>query len=424
MPIKGLTDKDSLTPRFPRIGKLRKGGEKGAKGFGPDLDHFRFTSERPEAVAAFVAAYGQQPRQINCYLPYASADANFPTWKEEWKAGGLQHRCDGQTCTIWLMPDGKKYSREPKPCPGGCDEVGRLELIIPELLEAGIVGTVSLETHSLNDMMSIMASLTHVEQMRGDNPLGLRGIMFTLRRVPEKISTPGWGDNKGKRQLVEKWLVKIEPAVDWVTAQMALQRAGSMPALTTDENTVDAEAVEITGDAGEPVASTGSQKLAQAVEEQPESTQSVPEPQQSNDVSVTCLTVAKTRSNKPYLKFFHDGEAYPWWGGRAKLHREAPWIALTDEQLAVDGASYELPVGTVAVLETNPEGYTNVVGFKRVIISNADGLEKYAADLKAQAATMGIELPDLPTDPTDLSSWVGVAESAVNMSPKQPEMDF
>lgn len=232
MAIKGLTDRDSITPRFPRIGKLRKGGEKTATGFGPDLNHWRFTSDRAEAEAAFVAAYGDSPAQINVYLPHASVEDNFQTWKEEWKSGGLGHRCDGETCTIWLGADGK-YHREPKPCPGGCKEVGRLEVVIPEMLQAGHVGTVTMETHSLNDLISISETLLKTAELRGDNPLGLRGILFSLRRVPEEISVPGFGKNAGKRQRVEKWLVKIEPAVDWVQTQMALSRTDT-PALTAD----------------------------------------------------------------------------------------------------------------------------------------------------------------------------------------------
>jgi len=220
MPIKGLTTRNDITPRFRTLGKLRKGGEKTPKGYGPDLNHFRFTSDVPEIVEAFTAIYGEQPRAVNVYLPYETTEQNFATWKELWAASGLQHRCDGETMQIWLGKDGK-YHRDPQPCPGGCDEVGRLEVIIPELIAAGFIGTVTLETHSLNDMIAITQVLLKAEELSGGD---LRRVQFTLRRVPERISVPGWGDNKGKRQRVEKWLVKIEPSVDWAQAQMALSR--------------------------------------------------------------------------------------------------------------------------------------------------------------------------------------------------------
>jgi len=211
-----------VTPRFRTLGKLRKGGEKTPKGYGPDLNHFRFTSDDGGIVEAFVEVYGDEPHALSVYLPHPTTEQNFPTWKEAWTAGGLQHRCDGETCTIWLGQDGK-YHRDPKPCPGGCDEVGRLEVIIPELIAAGYVGTVTMETHSLNDMIAITQVLLKTEELSNGD---LRRVQFTLRRVPERISVPGWGANAGKRQRVEKWLVKIEPAVDWTQAQMALSRDG------------------------------------------------------------------------------------------------------------------------------------------------------------------------------------------------------
>ncbi len=224
--IKGLTD--VVLPRFPNLGRLRKGGEKQNGQYGKDLTYFRFTSERDEIVKAFTDAYGPQPAALHVYLPYANLDDNFAAWKEHWVAGGLQHRCDGETCVIWLDKASGKYQNTPRACPGGCDEVGRLTVILPELLRAGYVGYVTLETHSLHDIMDITASLLAVSEARTGNALGLRGIEFILRRKPEQISTPGWGDNKRQRQRVEKWLVSIEPVPTW--AETALQLVATPPA--------------------------------------------------------------------------------------------------------------------------------------------------------------------------------------------------
>lgn len=217
MPIKGLTD--NVTPRFPRLGKLRKGGEKNAKGqYGPDLDYFRFTSDNPAIVQAFQDAYGEKPVALHVYLPYPGVDTNFATWKEQWAAGGLVHRCDGETCQIWRTSAGT-YSQQPKPCPGGCDEVGRLTVILPELITAGFVGYVTLETHSLHDLMNITATLEAVRQSAQDRPNGLQGIEFVLRRKKERISTP---DGKGGRASREKWLVSIEPVPSWAQTYLAM----------------------------------------------------------------------------------------------------------------------------------------------------------------------------------------------------------
>jgi len=223
MAIKGLTD--NVLPRFPQLGRLRKGGAKQTKNgkeiYGKDLTYFRFTSERPEIVKAFHDAYGEQPAALHVYLPYARLADNFEAWKELWVKGGMRHRCDGETCVDWLGPDGKYY-HDPIPCPGGCDEVGRLTVILPELMRAGYVGYVTLQTGSINDIQSITASLLAVAEARQDNPLGLRGIEFILRRHPEMVSTPGWGDDKASRQRVEKWLVSIEPTTSWVEMQLQI----------------------------------------------------------------------------------------------------------------------------------------------------------------------------------------------------------
>lgn len=218
MPIRGLTD--NVIPRFPRLGKLRKGGEKPQTGNRPgaELEYFRFTSENPAIVGAFHEAYGTQPAMLRVYLPYPSVEMNFSTWKEAWAAGGLVHRCDGETCQIWRTPDGK-YSQVPKPCPGGCKEVGRLEVILPELITAGFVGYVTLETHSLHDLMNITATLEAVRQSVQDRPDGLQGIEFVLRRKKERISTP---DGKGGRASREKWLVSIEPVPSWAQTYLAM----------------------------------------------------------------------------------------------------------------------------------------------------------------------------------------------------------
>ena len=232
-PIKNLTDQ--ITPRFPRLGKLRKGGERPENGKAPgqDLDHFRFVSENPAIVQAFTDAYGETPRTIQVYIPYPTPDEAFPTWAEVWGATGLLHRCDGETMTVWQ--ENGKYITGEKPCPGGHkdndylrDAVGRLDLIIPELIEAGHVGYVTLETHGKHDIRAILQTLHAVYEARSSNELGLRGVLFNLRRVQESISTPGFGNQAGKRSRVNKWLVKLEPAADWMRLQLEMARSAQM----------------------------------------------------------------------------------------------------------------------------------------------------------------------------------------------------
>ena len=214
MPIKGLTD--NVRPAFPVLGKLHKGALKSENTPGRDLEYFRFATERPEVRQAFEMAYGAQPVTLQVFLPYPQVEENFDAWKEHWRGGGLMHRCDGETAVLWLGPDGK-YHTEPRPCPGECQIVGRLTLLLPEMIKAGFVGYIVLETHSIHDIRAIQGALLAVAQARAGDERGLRGIEFTLRRVPEKISTP----SRNGRVRREKWLVKIEPSADWVRSQLS-----------------------------------------------------------------------------------------------------------------------------------------------------------------------------------------------------------
>lgn len=231
-PIKGLTD--IARPRWPSLGKLRKGSEKGQNRPGRDLDYFRFTSDRPEVEAAFIQEYGETPRELAVYLPLKHTEEVFATWQEHWEAGGLVHRCDGEHCVIWR--EGSEYVRAddysaPKPCPGDCKPVGRLEVLLFGLFQHGFVGTVTLETHSLNDIQSIHASLLQTEEKRGD--AGLEGIEFILSRRRAKVSTPG---EDGKRARREMWLVYLEPSAKWVAGYFAAQeKPTALPAPETQK---------------------------------------------------------------------------------------------------------------------------------------------------------------------------------------------
>ena len=220
MPILGLTDRP---PQFPRIGILRKGtpkqeGRNGKQTYGKDLEGFRFDTDDTAAADAFGASYGDEPKQVNIFLPYATTDENFQTWKEAWTASALQHRCDGETMHVWLDKTTGKYRKDLQPCSGGCKEVGRLLVIIPELRRMAYV---QVETHSINDIVEIQQNLLALEQARGT----LRGIPMVLSRRPREISTPR--DN-GQRARVTKWLLHVEAAPRWVDLQLAADEHAAM----------------------------------------------------------------------------------------------------------------------------------------------------------------------------------------------------
>lgn len=227
-PIKRLTENREAA--FPRIGELRKGSKKkknaeGKEVYGDDLKYFRFTTEDAGAMEKFKAAYSEkgklEPTTINVYLPFSTPDENFQAWQEEYSAGGLKHRCDGETMIVWQTPDGK-YSTEPKPCPyhtgqakrtdknPGCKATGRLTVIIPELQRFAYVTAL---TTSILDIMELTDNLNAVYALRGN----LQGIPFQLKRRPKMISTP---KPDGTRARYEKWMLLLEVNPGWAAMQL------------------------------------------------------------------------------------------------------------------------------------------------------------------------------------------------------------
>lgn len=243
---------------YPRIGKLRKGAPKGEDGScGPDLEWFRFTSDHPDKEAieqVFLDKFGPEPDRIRVRLPHVTPGDCFGFWQEVWDHGGMIHRCDGNVCVQWRKEDGT-YSNEPKPCPGGCTEVGRLDVIIPEMVEAGFVGPITVETHAKNDIPVIWGALQKAYEDQTDKYNGLRGIEFILYRSMESISTPPWkNDEPGKRRRRDASLVRIEPSAKWVQRQLEVFRAQAMGALENGKvpglplSSVSEEGTEPNGD--------------------------------------------------------------------------------------------------------------------------------------------------------------------------------
>lgn len=257
MPIKRLVQDDERIA-FPRLGVLRKGGEKRQRErngkpyeiFGEDLDHFRFDTDDESAAVDFTRIFGDEPRSVRVVLPYPTMEQNFSVWQEAYTAGALQHRCDGETCTRWLGDDGK-YHDDPVPCPAlqlaendknRCKPVGRLMTLLPDLRR---LAHVVVLTHAINDIVELQRNLLAVERWRGD----LRGIVWTLSRKPVEISTP---NDKGGRTRREKWLLFMEPQAEYAasllqaTTQAALGN-GAVLALPDgrNANTATGEIVEV-----------------------------------------------------------------------------------------------------------------------------------------------------------------------------------
>lgn len=222
MAIKGLTDREKL--RIPSVGTIRKGAarEEGAKRPGKDLSWFRLDTKDTNVRQLWDALYPGEPREIEAFLPYKEIDDNFSAWMEHWVAGGLIHRCDGEKVIIQRTRSGEYETFEDgdgPPCPGGCSIAGRLSVLIPEMRR---MVTLTVVTSSKHDILNLSANLLAYYEIREN----LRGIPFILRRVEKEVSTPG---ENGKRVRRKKWLLELEPAPAYVSAQLSYQASLALP---------------------------------------------------------------------------------------------------------------------------------------------------------------------------------------------------
>jgi len=245
MPIKQLSK-----PERPAmvIGTLHKGSPKTDSGMGKELPYWRFSSTIPGVEQAFRDAYGDTPTKINVYLPFSTPEEVFSYWCEVWVGSGLVHRCDGETAVRWREGDHMKTGS--KPCPGGHkdndplkDSIGRLVVIIPDLIAAGYVGYVTVQTKGKNDITHLVRMLGEVYDNRKNNPLGLKGIQFDLCRVKENISAPGFGKTAGQRTRVDKFNIKLYPSVEWTTLQLDMARKDALALGDGEQQTVSEEEI-------------------------------------------------------------------------------------------------------------------------------------------------------------------------------------
>ena len=270
MPIKNLTDRASVTPRFTRLGVIKK-GERVGEGKGTrlvDLEYFRFTTDRQEVAQAFFDAFGEQPVSICCFLPYRTMEENWQTWKEEWGYSGLIHRCDGEIMVQWLNAD-KTYTRDYEQsrqakCPyacgekertadnPGCSEVGRLSIIVPKLLQAGFFGYVTVETHSIHDLANITNSIVEAENKAREFGCerGLQGIGFVLRRQFEEVGIRYQKrDGDYVKTRGNKWMIRLDPSRAWARRQMEIAQAAAFALPVPDmDMTALPSAVIVDGD--------------------------------------------------------------------------------------------------------------------------------------------------------------------------------
>lgn len=206
MPIKDLTDKVDISQGLPLIARINKGAEQETKvskktgreykSFGKDLDYFRITFE-PQfeyLKPLWLDLYGERPTFFeNVYLTAPTVDIAFATWKEEWTATTMMHRCDGEHQVQWYSKAAQSYSTAKEKCaantanPCACTNIGRLNLLLMDFLQvSNILGTFLATTHSINDILTVYRRLAATEALYGT----LSNVPFVFGRADKDIRAP------------------------------------------------------------------------------------------------------------------------------------------------------------------------------------------------------------------------------------------
>lgn len=240
MTIKGLTDRQLS---FPQIGNIRKGAKKSAANRpGQDLKYFRveFDASEKEAEATFSKIYGDRPTEIRILLPFNEVEENFDAFLEAYTAGRMVARSDGERILYLVdvntgkqvvingipeMPHPQNnivgyYESKGKKVPIILKPVGRLKIVLPELLRLAYL---VVHTTSKHDIMNLSSQLRSIKTLNNGQ---LAGIPLVLRRRPVMISVPM---EDGTAARMEKWLLSIEADPQWVKAKLLEMKQSALP---------------------------------------------------------------------------------------------------------------------------------------------------------------------------------------------------
>jgi hypothetical protein len=240
-----------------RIAKLHKGtpkqkkmkGDREIEVVGRDTDYFRveFVDGYEYLSADFAQLYGPQPKEIPFMLDADTALEALDFWYEDYDSKGtMLHRCDGVNQPVCYNAT-TGYHEHNQPCIIGkcsCKQVARLALALPDFIAAtGILGTVTMETHSDQDIRTLIARLTTFANMFGT----LRGVPLILVRVKKDTSAPKTtrdGVRTGERTKIPRAMidVRVEPEfarqklMGALTGQFRTERALPHAVVVADEN--------------------------------------------------------------------------------------------------------------------------------------------------------------------------------------------
>jgi len=217
MPIKFLTGKGEIIPRF---GAIAKGDTTQTKGGGAtrpiDLEYFRFRlAEGYEHLQAPIAQLlGDKPKSIEVILipVYPQNDpleTYFPHSMQAWAKGGLTVDCDGETVSRHYNQQKGAYDTTPHACqfadgkcPQGCKPTGRLKVVIPSLIPIAGLGYFSLTTHGKADIDQIIGVLSFC-LVRG---IPIDSVLWNMARIAKKTT---YKDDKGVERTRDVYPVQL-----------------------------------------------------------------------------------------------------------------------------------------------------------------------------------------------------------------------
>lgn len=204
---------------LPLIATLRKGGPKGDKRPGRDLDHFRvvFRPGYERLLPTFQRLYGNEPRELDGvrFLDGQPFTFCYEAWRRTNQT--IRARHDGKVYTKrWTDENG--YSFTPDPVTAAdledCKPVGRLTFMLEDFFRvSGVVGVFIALTGSTGDRDTVQAYLAVMEHMN----IPLTAVPFTLRRVPRQFTV----NIEGKPSSVTKHMWELSAEPDTVLAAMS-----------------------------------------------------------------------------------------------------------------------------------------------------------------------------------------------------------
>lgn len=230
MPINGLTTGRHKPQPRKRLGKFRKGSEKSPTAPGNDLEYFRFDEEHPGVAAAVEEIHGDEPNHIRVVFPYSAAGDNWMAYREEWNASQLVHRCD--STHLYDYNDLGELVKTDEKCPYAdldkedklCKPIGRLTVILPDLIPHGFYGFVTFETRSEHDISELDNEIYYYEGKFNGDLSAENGGVFVISRGPREVGVTFGG--KKRRQI--KSLMYITPEREFI--QKKYQHVLSAPA--------------------------------------------------------------------------------------------------------------------------------------------------------------------------------------------------